>query len=183
MITSLRYLRKRFTGSRGTVSPRAAVRKIFSVKGRPLIDPLISHFFSASAAFDHVIENPSARKLAETFWPGPLTIILPKKSTIPDLVTAGLSSAAIRVPTHPALRDLLQRLDFPLAAPSANPFGYVSPTRPDHVSNTLGSKVTAILDGGLCQHGIESTIIDLRDEKIQKSSDPGQFQLKRYQTR
>ena len=160
-------------GLAGNSLSESAVRKIFSVKGRPLIDPLISHFFSASAAFDHVIENPGARKLAETFWPGPLTIILPKKPTIPDLVTAGLPSAAIRVPAHPALRDLLRRLDFPLAAPSANPFGYVSPTRPDHVSMTLGSKITAILDGGVCQHGIESTIIDLRDEKTPKILRPG----------
>ena len=160
-------------GLAGNSLSKTAVMKIFSVKGRPLIDPLISHFFSASAAFDHVIENPSARTLAETFWPGPLTIILPKKSTIPDLVTAGLPSAAIRVPAHPALRDLLRRLDFPLAAPSANPFGYVSPTRPDHVFMTLGSQITAILDGGVCQHGIESTIIDLRDEKTPKILRPG----------
>lgn len=160
-------------GLAGNSLSEAAVRKIFSVKGRPLIDPLICHFFSAADAFAHVFENPSAEQLAAAFWPGPLTLVLPKRSTIPDLVTAGLPSAAIRVPAHSALRELLKHLDFPLAAPSANPFGYVSPTRPEHVYQTLGNKIAAILDGGACQHGIESTIIDLRDVKAPRILRPG----------
>ena len=139
-----------------------AVRRIFEVKGRPLVDPLISHFRSAESVFEHVHENTAARRLAKAFWPGPLTLILPKKSTIPDLVTAGLACAGVRVPTHPTFRALLDLLPFPLAAPSANPFGYVSPTKSEHVFRTLGSRIPAVLEGGPCDHGIESTIVDMR---------------------
>jgi len=150
-------------GLAGNALSEKAVRQIFKVKGRPLIDPLITHFKSADAAFACVHPSAAAEALAAAFWPGPLTLILPKKAVIPDIVTAGLSSAAIRVPRQPLMRDLLQRLEFPLAAPSANPFGYVSPTRPEHVAHTLGDKIAAILDGGPCAHGIESTILDLRN--------------------
>lgn len=150
-------------GLAGNALSIKAVRKIFDVKGRPLIDPLITHYKSADEAFSHVQESELAEKLASEFWPGPLTMVLEKLPTIPDLVTAGLQSAAIRVPSQPLMRALLHKLDFPLAAPSANPFGYVSPTRPEHVSRTLGSEIAAILDGGSCQHGIESTVLDLRD--------------------
>lgn len=150
-----------------------AVRKIFEVKGRPLVDPLISHFSHPDAVFEHTKESREARLLAEAFWPGPLTLVLPKKSTIPDIVTAGLPSAGVRVPEHQALRALLSKINFPLAAPSANPFGYVSPTRPSHVAETLGSKISAILDGGPSTHGIESTIVDLRLPESPKILRPG----------
>jgi L-threonylcarbamoyladenylate synthase len=100
-----------------------------------------------------------AKDLAEAFWPGPLTLLLKKKSIIPDLVTAGLPTVGIRCPDHPLTRELLAALAFPLAAPSANPFGYVSPTTPKHVADQLGDKIPYILDGGPCQVGLESTII------------------------
>lgn len=160
-------------GLAGNALCESSVRKIFEVKGRPLIDPLIVHFASIEAAEAHVVFNSAARNLAAQFWPGPLTIVLPKKDSISDLVTAGLPSVAIRIPGHPAFRSLLDRLDFPLAAPSANPFGYVSPTRPEHVVRTLGGFVPAVLDGGPCVHGLESTIVDLRDTASPKILRPG----------
>ena len=150
-------------GLAGNALNEASVRKIFDVKGRPLIDPLIVHFSNLDAAEAHITTNDSVRKLAKAFWPGPLTMVVPKKSSIPDLVTAGLPSVAIRVPQHPIFRAILERLDFPLAAPSANPFGYVSPTLARHVDHTLGSRIHAVLDGGPCDFGLESTIIDLRE--------------------
>jgi len=160
-------------GLAGNALCESSVRKIFEVKGRPLIDPLIVHFASIRAAEAHVVFNDAARELAAKFWPGPLTIVLPKKDSISDLVTAGLTSVAIRIPGHPIFRSLLDRLDFPLAAPSANPFGYVSPTRPEHVAKTLGEFVPAVLDGGPCMHGVESTIVDLRDAASPKILRPG----------
>lgn len=160
-------------GLAGNALSETAVRKIFKVKGRPLIDPLITHFRNAKEAFSLVESNQAAQRIAENFWPGPITLVLEKKPSIPDLVTAGLGSAAVRVPSQPLMRALLQQLDFPLAAPSANPFGYVSPTRPEHVVETLGSKIAAILDGGSCQHGIESTILDLRTPEMPAILRPG----------
>jgi len=160
-------------GLAGNALSETAVRKIFNVKGRPLIDPLITHFKSGDAAFAHVRGSDLAEALAAEFWPGPLTLVLDKMPTIPDLVTAGLSSAAVRVPNQPLMQALLQTLHFPLAAPSANPFGYVSPTRPEHVAQTLGSKIAAILDGGICRHGIESTVLDLRDGENIRILRPG----------
>lgn len=160
-------------GLAGNALSETAVRKIFSVKGRPLIDPLITHFKSAQEAFSLVKSNDTAQVLASAFWPGPLTLVLEKTPIIPDLVTAGLNSAAVRVPHQPIMQSLLHKLDFPLAAPSANPFGYVSPTRPEHVAQTLGSKIGAILDGGNCQHGIESTVLDVRNPEIIHILRPG----------
>jgi len=160
-------------GLAGNALCEKVVRKIFDVKGRPLIDPLISHFKNAKDAFSHVEANSQAVKLAAEFWPGPLTMVLHKKASIPDLVTAGLSTAAVRVPAHPTLLSLLQKLDFPVAAPSANPFGYISPTRPEHVETTLGSKIAAILDGGPCDHGLESTVIDISTAEKPKLLRPG----------
>ncbi|MFU8847396.1 MAG: L-threonylcarbamoyladenylate synthase [Opitutales bacterium] len=158
-----------------------AVRKIFSVKGRPLIDPLITHFKSAESAFSHVHSSEPAEALASAFWPGPLTLVLEKRPIIPDLVTAGLSTAAIRVPNQPLMQALLREIDFPLAAPSANPFGYVSPTRPEHVAETLGRSIAAILDGGPCHHGIESTVLDLRHPHLPKILRPGPISIRQIE--
>lgn len=150
-------------GLAGNALDPNCARSIFSVKGRPLIDPLIVHFADSTAATAHIVSNATVELLAATFWPGPLTLVVRKRSSIPDIVTAGLPSVAVRVPQHPVFRQLLQRLDFPLAAPSANPFGYVSPTLACHVQHTLGTRIKAVLDGGPCSFGLESTIVDLRD--------------------
>lgn len=141
-----------------------AVEKIFKTKKRPLIDPLIVHCYSQQGVDDYAALNPLAKNLMATYWPGPLTLILRKKSCIPDLVSANLQSVALRSPNHPVFRQLLKALTFPLAAPSANPFGYVSPTQAIHVQESLGKRIDYILDGGACNLGIESTIIDVRDE-------------------
>jgi L-threonylcarbamoyladenylate synthase len=153
-------------GLAGNALKESSVRKIFQVKGRPLMDPLIVHCNHPEAAEQIAKLNDPARKLAKTFWPGPLTMVVTKDQSIPDIVTAGLNSVAVRVPQHPVFRSVLERIDFPLAAPSANPFGYVSPTLAEHVQHTLGSKIKAILDGGPCKIGIESTIVDLRDPQM-----------------
>lgn len=136
-----------------------AVVKIFSVKNRPTFDPLIVHIKSIEAMDDYADDIPDeARLLANTFWPGPLTLLLKKKNNIPDLVTSGLDTVGLRMPAHPLTLQLLHLLDFPLAAPSANPFGYISPTTAEHVHDQLGGKIPYILDGGPCRVGIESTI-------------------------
>ncbi|HRH37448.1 MAG TPA: L-threonylcarbamoyladenylate synthase, partial [Flavobacteriales bacterium] len=102
---------------------------------------------------------PGTRELMDAFWPGPLTLVLPKRSEVPDIVTSGLDTVGVRMPKHPVARALLDALDFPLAAPSANPFGYVSPTTAQHVADQLGDRIPYILDGGACEVGVESTII------------------------
>jgi L-threonylcarbamoyladenylate synthase len=137
-----------------------AVAKIFSAKNRPFFDPLIVHIHDIAEAEKYAQSMPEkAQKLAEAFWPGALTLVLPKKPLIPDLVTAGHDTVGIRVPSHPVCLALLKQLDFPLAAPSANPFGYVSPTTAHHVADQLGDKTCYILDGGACKVGVESTIV------------------------
>jgi L-threonylcarbamoyladenylate synthase len=147
-------------GLAGNALDVAAVARIFEVKNRPTFDPLIVHVASVAAVKAHVIDFPAAaRQLAAHFWPGPLTLLLPKQPHIPDLVTAGLPRVAIRVPVHPLTRTLLERLPFPLAAPSANPFGYISPTTAQHVYDQLNGLIPYILDGGPCQVGLESTIV------------------------
>lgn len=140
-----------------------AVTKIYDAKGRPSFNPLISHYYSAEQAFTDVVANEDAKILAHHFWPGPLTMILPKSKhgRIADLTTAGLDSAAIRVPSHHVARDLLKGLDFPLAAPSANKSGEISPTSPAHVNESLGEAVPLILASGTCDIGLESTVVDL----------------------
>ncbi len=144
-----------------------AVLDIFKVKNRPKFDPLIVHTHSLDEVKKYVSALPDqALKLAEAFWPGPLTILLEKAVIIPDLITSGLSTVAIRIPNHPMTLELLRSLDFPLAAPSANPFGYVSPTTALHVEKQLGSAIPYILDGGASDIGVESTIIGF-DEKNQ----------------
>jgi L-threonylcarbamoyladenylate synthase len=141
----------------------AACAKIFRAKGRPSTDPLIVHVRSLAQADEVAVFNPAARLLAAAFWPGPLTLVLPKRACVPAIVTAGLDSVAVRVPRHPLLRVLLRLCGRPLAAPSANPFGYISPTTAEHVRTGLGRRITYILDGGASAIGVESTIVDLRD--------------------
>ncbi|MDP0499462.1 MAG: L-threonylcarbamoyladenylate synthase [Verrucomicrobiota bacterium JB022] len=136
-----------------------ACRQIFEIKGRPLIDPLIVHVGSQNAARRLAEWPEKALLLAEHFWPGPLTLVLPKKKLVPDLVTAGRDTVALRQPAHPLALRLLTGYDLQLAAPSANPFGYVSPTTLDHVEASLGERVAWGLEGGPCQVGVESTIV------------------------
>lgn len=141
-----------------------AVEKIFAAKGRPHTDPLIVHISDIGMLHQCAVNLPQCvESLAAAFWPGPLTVIVQKHPRVPDVVTAGLPCVAIRMPGHPVLRELIARCGFPLAAPSANPFGYISPTRVEHVAATLGDKVHWGLDGGSCQHGVESTILNLCD--------------------
>lgn len=149
-------------GLAGNALDPDAVAKIFSVKDRPSFDPLILHTNSLGKVGDFTLGIPEPLgKLAERFWPGPLTLLLPKKTIVPDLVTSGLDTVAVRIPQHPLTLSLLESLDFPLAAPSANPFGYISPTTAAHVEAQLGDKIPYILDGGPSQVGLESTIVGL----------------------
>lgn len=146
----------------------AAAARIFEVKNRPTFDPLIVHVGSLEAVERYALSfPPAAQALAAQFWPGPLTLLLPKRPEIPDLVTAGLPRVALRWPAHPVAQALLQSLAFPLAAPSANPFGYVSPTTAQHVHDQLHGRIPYILDGGPCSVGVESTIVGFEgDETI-----------------
>jgi len=147
-------------GLAGNALDSDAVTKIFVVKNRPYFDPLIVHVRDSNAVKGYAEMIPEkAFKLMNRFWPGPLTVLLPRKNVIPDLVTAGLDRVGLRCPDHSLTLELLRSLPFPLAAPSANPFGYVSPTTPGHVNDQLGDKIQYILDGGLCKVGIESTIV------------------------
>jgi len=144
-----------------------AVLKIFEAKNRPHFDPLIIHTNSIEKIKLWVDDFPRwAQQLADSFWPGPLTLLLPKKNIVPDLVTSGLPQVAVRIPNHKLTLQLLQSLDFPLAAPSANPFGYVSPTTATHVASQLQNKVDYILDGGICDVGIESTIVGFENNCV-----------------
>jgi L-threonylcarbamoyladenylate synthase len=139
-----------------------AVAKIFAAKGRPMDNPLIVHISEFNQIYKLVEEVPeAAKRLAEHFWPGPLTIILPKADIIPDEVSAGLDTVAIRLPSHPSARALIDAAGLPLAAPSANLSGSPSPTTAEHVLNDLGGKIEAVLDGGACGVGVESTVITL----------------------
>lgn len=143
-----------------------AVLTVYEAKNRPHFDPLIVHSSSAEWVKQHVANIPPvAQTLMDEFWPGPLTLVLPKKPVVPDVVTSGLDNVAVRVPQHPMTQDLIRLLDFPLAAPSANPFGYVSPTTAQHVEDQLGDKVDYILDGGSTTVGLESTIIGFEEAK------------------
>lgn len=154
------------------LAPRACA-KIFAAKGRPADDPLIVHIHSLAQlpALGHA--NPAALTLARKFWPGPLTLVLPKTDAVPAIVTAGRNSVAIRMPRHPLFRRLLKLTGLPLAAPSANPFGYISPTTAEHVRHGLGRRISHILDGGPAHIGLESTIVDLRDPKRPAILRPG----------
>ena len=142
-----------------------AVARIFEAKKRPSFDPLIVHVGRPSDLEKLVVKvPPAARKLIDHFWPGPLTIVLEKRETVPDIVTAGLPTVAVRMPSHPLAFHLLEESNCPIAAPSANPFGYLSPTTAEHVREQLGDQVDLVLDGGPCQVGVESTILSLAEE-------------------
>ncbi|MCM8537758.1 MAG: L-threonylcarbamoyladenylate synthase [Lentisphaeraceae bacterium] len=142
-----------------------ACEKIFKAKNRPHYDPLIVHLASVDQVDDICKEMPTkAQQAAEAFWPGSLTMILPKKDVVPDSITANLDTVAVRIPNHPVALGLLQNAKVPIAAPSANPFGYLSPTTAAHVEEQLGDKLQIILDGGECDCGVESTIIDFTTE-------------------
>jgi len=138
-----------------------AVARIFEAKGRPRLDPLIVHVGDFESAKQYGEFPASADALAKKFWPGPLTLIVAKKPSVPSIVTAGLDTVAIRVPAHPAALALIKATGFGIAAPSANPFGYVSPTDAQHVAEQLGDAIDLILDGGPCSVGVESTIVSL----------------------
>lgn len=141
-----------------------SVRRIFETKGRPLIDPLIVHLHHPDLISLYCEIPNLLAPLANAFWPGPLTIVLPyRHGSLSPLVSAGLATLAVRIPSHPVLRKLLAIQNRPLAAPSANPFGYISPTRARHVIDSLGERLDAVLDGGPCEHGVESTILSLAD--------------------
>lgn len=147
-------------GLAGNAFSETAVRKIFALKERPLFNPLIVHIGSVDYLSRVARDIPdTAVQLAKAFWPGPLTLVLKKQAAVPDLVTAGKDTVAVRIPNHPLTLKLLDQLNFPLAAPSANPFSSISPTSAAHVEAYFGEKLQVILDGGPCQRGIESTII------------------------
>jgi L-threonylcarbamoyladenylate synthase len=137
-----------------------AIANLFEAKQRPRFDPLIVHVADREAV-DALVPSLSAvdHSLMEAFWPGPLTLVLPKRAVVPDLATAGLPTVAVRMPAHPVARALIREAGCPIAAPSANPFGYVSPTTAQHVLDGLGDRVDLILDGGPCPIGVESTIV------------------------
>jgi L-threonylcarbamoyladenylate synthase len=138
-----------------------ALARIFEVKQRPLFDPLILHLADVEGAWELAARVPEkARLLATKFWPGPLTLVLPKKEIVPDLATSGLPNVALRVPAHPVAQELLRAFGGPLAAPSANRFGRISPTDAEAVRQELGDAVPLILDGGACAVGLESTVLD-----------------------
>ena len=145
----------------------AAIARIYEAKNRPQFNPLILHVANLEQAERLVTEIPDACKsLMQALSPGPITYLLPKSSLVPDLVTAGSSRVAIRIPNHAMTLDLLGRLDFPLAAPSANPSGYVSPVSADHVMQGLHGKIPYILDGGGCSVGLESTIVGFENDAV-----------------
>ena len=144
-----------------------AVLSVFEAKQRPFFDPLIIHLPTVESIAKYaLLEDKRLQKLAKTFWPGPLTLLLPKKESIPDLVTSGLERVAVRIPNHKLTLELLNKINIPLAAPSANPFGYVSPTEPTHVEKQLGNKIDYILDGGACDVGLESTIVGIENDSV-----------------
>jgi L-threonylcarbamoyladenylate synthase len=138
-----------------------AVARIFEVKARPRIDPIIIHIADPADARNYGVLPESANLLINKFWPGPLTLVVNKTAAVPPIVTAGLDTAAIRMPSHSAALALIRAAGCGIAAPSANPFGYVSPTTARHVAELLGNKIEMILDGGPCTVGVESTIVSL----------------------
>lgn len=154
-------------GLAGNAFDAAAVQKIYSIKKRPATNPLIVHVGSIAQAEAFVTEFPEVlRKLAEHFWPGPLTLLLKKSSRIPDIVTAGSDRVAIRIPDHPLTLELLNQLNFPLVAPSANPYTKISPTRAEEVEAYFSEQVPVVLQGGACEKGLESTIVGCEEDQV-----------------
>lgn len=142
-----------------------AVKSIFEMKGRPRYNPLILHIHEIDQLEQYAKDIPdNAFKLADAFWPGSLTLVLPKHDMVPEIITAGKTTVGIRMPNHPITKQLLEGLSFPLAAPSANPFTRVSPTSAEHVAYYFGNRIPAILDGGPCKVGLESTIVGFDGE-------------------
>ncbi|GGI55964.1 L-threonylcarbamoyladenylate synthase [Winogradskyella haliclonae] len=153
-------------GLAGNIFSERAIKLIFETKQRPLFNPLIVHIPSLDYLSKIVDDIPKkAQLLADAFWPGPITLVLKKKPVIPDLITAGKATVAVRIPNHPITLELLKQLDFPLAAPSANPFNRISPTTAKHVEDYFKNDIKMVLDGGACKSGIESTIIGFEDEE------------------
>lgn len=155
-------------GLAGNAFSPSAVTRIFQTKNRPVFDPLIVHTHSLEEIRGFVtVIPPVVERLIEEFSPGPLTVLLPRNHKIPDLVTSGLPLVAVRIPRHPMTLELLRALPFPLAAPSANPFGYISPTTARHVLDQLGGKIPYVLDGGSCEVGVESTIVGFNGSRCE----------------
>ena len=150
-----------------------ACRAIFRAKGRPANDPLIVHVLDLAHAEQLAEFNAAARRVVRRFWPGPLTIVLPRKACVPDIVTSGGDTVALRAPAHPLAREMLELAGVPLAAPSANPFSYISPTSAAHVQQGLGNRIGHILDGGECPIGVESTVLDLTNPNRPRILRPG----------
>jgi len=161
-------------GLGGNAFNTQAVAGIFEAKQRPHFDPLIVHLADTTSlplVVNHVPEV--AQKLIDRFWPGPLTLVLPKQPELSDLVTAGLPSVAVRIPAHPLARELIRQSGVPIAAPSANPFGRISPTTAQHVIDFLEGRIDAVLDGGNCDVGIESTVLSCSDSGEVRLLRPG----------
>ena len=159
-------------GLAGNAFDPMAIARIFEAKGRPLSDPLIVHLPKADwiqrvVQFYSLEQRKMVEELAESFWPGPLTLLLPKHPDLPDLVTAGSDRVAVRVTAHPLFQEVLSRLNSPLAAPSANRFGRISPTSAKDVRLELGEFIELILDGGSCEHGVESTIVSIQEDRLE----------------
>ena len=153
-------------GLAGNIFSETAIQKIFDTKKRPSFNPLIVHIPNVDYLPNVVKSIPEkAKVLANHFWPGSMTLVLPKSEKIPNTITAGKNTVAVRVPNHPVTLDLLQLLKFPLAAPSANPFNSISPTKPEHVENYFKNDIQMILDGGVCKSGLESTIIGFENDE------------------
>lgn len=153
-------------GLAANIYDEKAIKKIFTTKKRPYFNPLIVHIHSVEQMEELVTALPNnAKKLAKAFWPGAITLVLPKKDKISNLVTGGQSTVALRIPNHPLTLSLLQELPFPIAAPSANPYGSISPTTALHVANYFKNDLQMVLDGGPCEQGLESTIIGFREEQ------------------
>ena len=154
-------------GLAGNIYSEQAINSIFEIKKRPRFNPLIVHIATIDELDKIANEIPkNALKLAEKFWPGPLTLLLKKRDNVPDYITAGKDSVAVRIPNHPMALEILNAVGFPLAAPSANPFGSISPTTAQHVADFFPTEVEAVFDGGACQNGIESTIVGFDGEKV-----------------
>lgn len=147
---------------------KSAIKKIFEAKGRPVDNPLILHI-AEKKQLSNLIDGPitkTVKRLITKFWPGPLTIIFKKSDLVPNITTADLDTVAVRMPSHPVALALIQEVNLPLAAPSANSSGFPSPTKAEHVYNDLNTKIPLIIDGGICNIGVESTVIEIKKNKV-----------------